>query len=117
LAGVARGSLGRARNAMTLLDRITDGAFPIQQLPTIRATGITVGSVLTLVASGKNAGEIVALNPSLEVDDVQAALEFLRLFLLNGPVTGAAMILGVSRRDLVAIMETVGIADRSRPAR
>ena len=84
---------------MTILDRIVDGAFPIQRVPTIRATDITVGSVLTLVASGKNAAEIVALNPSLEVDDVQAALEFLRLFLSKGSVTGAAMTLGMRRRE------------------
>jgi Protein of unknown function (DUF433) len=94
---------------MTILDRITDGAFPIQRLPTIRATGITVGSVLTLVASGKTAAEIVVLSPSLEVDDVQAALEFLRLFLFRGPATRAAMTLGMRRRDLIAILETVGI--------
>ncbi len=94
---------------MTPLGRITDGTFPVQGSPTIRATGITVGSVLTLVASGKDAAEIVAVHPSLEVDDVQAALEFLRLFVSRGPATRAAIALGMRRRDLIAVLETVGI--------
>jgi hypothetical protein len=94
---------------MTILDRITDGAFPIRRPPTIRATGVTVGSVLTLVASGKDASEIVALNPPLEVDDVHAAVEFLRLFLSKGSKTAAAMTLGMTRRDLVTALERVGI--------
>ena len=94
---------------MTILDRITGGAFPTKRSPTIRATGITIASVLTLVAAGKKADEIVALNPSLEVDDVQAALEFLRLALSKESMTRAAMKLGVRRADLVAIVETFGI--------
>jgi uncharacterized protein (DUF433 family) len=102
---------------MAIHDRITDGAFPIQRSPTIRATRITVGSVLTLVASGKNAVEIVALNPSLEVDDVQAAVEFLRLVLSSGSATKAAMTLGMRRRDLIAILEMVGISRPGATAR
>jgi len=90
---------------MTLSDRITDGAFPIRRPPSIRATGITVSSILALTASGKSAAEIVALNPSLEVEDVQAALEFLSVFLSRASVTSAATTLGIRRSHLIALLE------------
>jgi len=94
---------------MPILDRITDGEFPFSRPPTIRTTGIAVSRVLTLIASGKSISEIVAIHPSLEPDDLQAAKEFFRLSLPKVPATGAARALGIQRRDLIALLNTVRI--------
>jgi len=44
--------------------------------PCIRNTRITVGDVLEYLASGMKAEEIVARFPQLEIEDIQASLQF-----------------------------------------
>ncbi|MDZ4805269.1 MAG: DUF433 domain-containing protein [Candidatus Eisenbacteria bacterium] len=44
--------------------------------PTVRGTRITVGDVLSYLASGLTEAEIVAEYPSLSGDDIRACLSF-----------------------------------------
>ncbi|MDQ3697238.1 MAG: DUF433 domain-containing protein [Gemmatimonadota bacterium] len=44
--------------------------------PTVRGTRITVGDVLSYLASGMTEAEIVAEYPSLSGDDIRACLAF-----------------------------------------
>ena len=107
------GTLGACDDAwqgqMRTLDRITNGTFPIQTPPSIKGTGITLSSVLAMLASGKTAADIVANEPSLEIEDIQAAWEFLWLYISQAPATAAASRLGLKRRELVALLGRLSV--------
>jgi len=57
-------------------DRITVEADKMGGIPCIRGLRIPVATVVGMVADGMTAAEIVAELPSLQVEDVEAALRF-----------------------------------------
>ncbi len=61
---------------MSLRDRITLEAGKRGGKPSIRGMRITVGDVLGWLAAGMSSEEILADFSELEVEDIQAALDF-----------------------------------------
>jgi uncharacterized protein (DUF433 family) len=106
-----------SRTSMSLLDRITQ-ASPGIGVPCFRNTSVTVPTVLSLLASGRSAAEIVAAHPGLENDDVSAAIEFVKSVLrARDNATRAVSRLGVSRGTLTALLKRVPIPRPSPPPR
>ena len=61
---------------MTLAERITVDPAVMGGRPCVRGLRVSVGTVVGLVAAGRTIDEILALYPSLEADDIRAALEY-----------------------------------------
>ncbi|MCI0356550.1 MAG: DUF433 domain-containing protein [Acidobacteria bacterium] len=61
---------------MALTDRIVIDPERRSGKPCIRDTRITVGDVLEYLASGMKPEEIVSRFPQLEIEDIQACLQF-----------------------------------------
>jgi len=95
---------------MAITDRVTEATSPA----TIRSTRIAVAAILDMVASGMTATDIVAQEPSLEAEDVEAAVAFLTTVLGRPGAAsgGASRDLGVTRGQLVRYLTAIGI---SRP--
>jgi len=58
------------------LDRITFDAAVMGGKPCIRNMHVTVGMILSMVASGHDRSEILDLSPYLEPDDIAQALSY-----------------------------------------
>ena len=61
---------------MNKLKRITLDAQVMGGKPCIRGLRVTVGTIIGLLASGKNAKEILAAYPYLEEEDIHEALTY-----------------------------------------
>jgi uncharacterized protein (DUF433 family) len=61
---------------MKQLDRITFDPNQMGGKPCIRGLRVTVGMIAGLVASNYSVGEILALYPYLEAEDISQALQF-----------------------------------------
>lgn len=61
---------------MDLLARITRDPAVMGGRPCVRGVRVTVGTILGLLASGRNLDEILRSYPCLEKEDVQAALAY-----------------------------------------
>ena len=61
---------------MRNLQRITLNPAVMGGKPCIRGLRVTVGSILTLLASGNSTEEILKAYPYLEADDIREALEY-----------------------------------------
>lgn len=59
-----------------LLQRITHDPAVMGGRPCIRGMRITVGAILGLLAAGRSTEQILVAYPSLERDDIYAALTF-----------------------------------------
>lgn len=59
-----------------LIDRITVNPEQCGGRPCIRGMRIRVSDVLDLLAAGLNAGQVVEELPDLEMEDVQAVLQY-----------------------------------------
>ena len=62
--------------ATDLLSRITHDPEVMGGRPCIRGMRVTVGAIVGLLAAGHSIEEVLAAYPSLERDDVHAALSF-----------------------------------------
>ena len=62
--------------AASAFDRITFEPSKMGGRACIRGMRITVGLVVSLVASGLSAAEIIEEHPDLEPDDIRQALEY-----------------------------------------
>jgi uncharacterized protein (DUF433 family) len=58
------------------LDRITFDPAVMGGKPCIRGMRVTVGMIVGMIASGHDRGEILALYPYLEADDIVQALSY-----------------------------------------
>ena len=85
---------------MDLLARITHTSGGA----TVRDTGISVGQLLVLLASGARESKVLESHPSLELDDISAAKAFLVSALRSA--THAARDIGVSRRQLIDLLNS-----------
>ena len=61
---------------MSLLDRITHDPSVMGGRPCIRGLRVTVGTIVGLLATGRDIDEVLASYPYIERDDVLAALEY-----------------------------------------
>ena len=61
---------------MNDLDRITFDPAVMGGKPCIRGMRVTVGTIVGLVASGKETLDIIELYPYLDPDDIKQALEY-----------------------------------------
>ncbi len=61
---------------MYTLDRITAQPEVMGGKPCIRGMRVTVGMVLGLIASGRNADEVLSAYPYLEREDIMQALAY-----------------------------------------
>lgn len=61
---------------MTGFSRITRNPKVMQGKACIRGMRVTVGAIVGLVAAGRSTGEILALYPYLEEEDVREALRY-----------------------------------------
>jgi len=61
---------------MKTLDRITFNPDVMGGRPCIRGLRVTVGTIVGLMASGRNKGEILKLYPYLEPEDIDQALAY-----------------------------------------
>jgi uncharacterized protein (DUF433 family) len=57
-------------------DRITLDPDVMGGKPCIRGLRVTVGTILSLLAAGRSAAEILEAYPYLEGDDITAALQY-----------------------------------------
>ena len=73
-----------------LLKRITIVPGLMSGQPTIRSMRFPVGDILEMLASGMTNEEIVEQHPSLEKDDILAALLYASLKLTNTRIIHAA---------------------------
>jgi uncharacterized protein (DUF433 family) len=62
--------------AMKQLTRITSGRAASSGKPCVRGLPITVGTLLSLLASGRSRSDILALYPELESEDLDEALAY-----------------------------------------
>jgi uncharacterized protein (DUF433 family) len=87
---------------MSTLDRINRNLFGGR--PQLRNTGVSLATVLKLLTSGESVAGILALHPTLESDDVQAAMDLV-VSALSAPdaATRAAGELGLKRGELIAL--------------
>ncbi len=60
----------------TKIDRITINPDICHGKPTIRNMRYTVEMILDLLSGGMSSGEIISDYPALELEDIQAALQF-----------------------------------------
>ncbi len=61
---------------MPALTRITHDPNIMGGKPCIRGLRVTVGTLVSLVAAGRSADEILRLYPYLEADDIREALSY-----------------------------------------
>ena len=61
---------------MPQFDRITHNPAVMGGKPCIRGMRVTVGTILGLLAAGRQHSEILAAYPYLEADDIRAALSY-----------------------------------------
>ncbi len=61
---------------MPLLNRITFDPNVMGGKPCIRGMRVTVGTIVSLIASGASSEEILADYPYLEAEDIPAALSY-----------------------------------------
>lgn len=69
---------------MSLPSRITIDPNICNGKPTIRGMRITVQTILEFLAAGDSPKEILEQYPSLEQEDIQAALDFAAKLMNNG---------------------------------
>jgi uncharacterized protein (DUF433 family) len=72
---------------MPKLERITMDPLVMGGKPCVRGLRVTVGTIVGLVASGKNREEILKLYPYLEAGDIEQALAYAACSSLIGPET------------------------------
>jgi len=73
-----------------LLERITVKPGLMGGKPTIRGLRFPVADILEMLASGMNIDDILEQHPSLEKEDIPAALSYASLKLTNARIIHAA---------------------------